>query len=272
MAVGLVFAIPLLHAQIAPFGISNNNLAPVETAPPDGWDSIVQLTADYNGLQQVPADATPRAGTFWTIIPGSGGMALPWPCMPPGVNPVTYEISSGIYLVDDTATTNPVTQADLEAQAIATVNVIGLVQTAAAIQQSAAMSRVMGLGAPFPGFGGGGGDAPALTNAPCVLPDYGTNLWLQITSISNVWVNLLVSNTVADVEYQILGRHRFAATPMGVRGVFVGIGSHQLDRHVCRGLQPDEQRPLLAGSVLAGQRQHWHPGLVAGVIFWLCRD
>ena len=222
MAVGLVFALPLLHAQIAPFGISNNNLAPVETAPSDGWDSIVCLTADYNSLPLLPADQTPSVGTFWTIVSGPNATALPYPCPPPGVNLPTYEISSGIFLVDDTASTNPITQADLEAQAIATVNVISQVQTATASQQMRAMSQAMGMGAPFPGFGGGGGDSPALTNAPYVAPNYGTNLWLQITSLSNNWVNLLVSNTEAGVEYEIVGTTNLLQSQWVSVGVLYG--------------------------------------------------
>ena len=140
-------------------------------------------------LPLLPANQAPSVGTFWTIVAGPSGTALPFPCPPPGVNLPTYEISTGIYLVDDTFSTNPVTQADLEAQATATVNVISQVQTATASQQMRSMSQATGMGFPFPG-GGGGGGSPALTNTPYVAPNYGSNLWLQITSLSNVWVNL----------------------------------------------------------------------------------
>ncbi len=222
MAVGLVFALPLLQAQIAPFGISNNSLPPVEAAPPDAWDSIVCLTADYNSLPLLPANQAPSVGTFWTIVAGPNKTALPFPCPPPGLNLPTYEISTGIYLVDDTFSTNPVTPADLEAQATATVNVISQVQTVVASQQMQSMSRAMGLGAPLPGFGGGGGGSPALTNAPYVAPNYGTNLWLQITSLSNVWVNLMVSNTVADVKYEIDGATNLLQAQWAFEGFLFG--------------------------------------------------
>ena len=175
MAVGLVFALPPLRAQIAPPGISNNNLAP------DAYDSIVCLTADYYNFPLLPADQTPRAGTFWTVIAGPGSTALPYPGPPPGVSLPIYVLASGIYLADDTAGPNPVTQADLEAQAVATVKVISLAQTAAAGQQL----QAMGLGAPIPGGGGTGGGTNTY-QGQINHPVYTTNsLWLQILGTTN---------------------------------------------------------------------------------------
>ncbi len=199
LAVGLVLSVHLLHGQIAPFGIYNGDHTAVQT---DSSDSIVQLTADTQGLQLIPPDQTPFFGTFWTIMPGAGPMALPFPCPPPGQNP-TYMITGGIYLVDETATTNAVTQADLAAQATAVVNVIAQVQAATASEQSLTLARATSDGIPAPG-GGAGGDA--VTNSPdgsTYTPQYGTNLWLQITSVPNVWLNLLISNTVPGTEYEI---------------------------------------------------------------------
>jgi hypothetical protein len=193
MAVGLVLVLPLLHAQIAPFGISNNNLAPVAAAPTDFIDSIVCLTADYNSLPLLPAGQAPVVGTFWTIVNGPITTALPFPCPPPGGNHPTYEISPGIYLVDDTAGANPVTPADLEAQAIATANVIAQVQTAAAGQQMQAMMRAAGDGLPgVPGGGGTGGTDG--WNGSINYPVCTTNdLWLQILGATNGTVGLVIN-------------------------------------------------------------------------------
>jgi len=221
LAVGLVVSVHLLHGQIAPFGISNNDLGPVQSASPDPADSIVQLTADAQGLQLLSPDQIPFSGTFWTIVPGPGTMALPFPCPPPGVNLPTYSIADGVYLVDDTATTNAVTQADLEAQATTVVNLIGQVQTAAGNQQSPMMARAMGDGVPFPSGGGTNSYSPDdLTNN--FVADYGTNLWLEITSISNVWVNLLVSNTVSDVKYEIDGTTNLTPAVWNFEGFLYG--------------------------------------------------
>jgi len=200
--VGLVLSVHLLHGQIAPFGIYNGDRTVVQT---DSSDSIVQLTADTQGLQLIPPDQTPFFGTFWTIMPGAGPMALPFPCPPPGQNP-TYMITGGIYLVDETATTNAVTQADLAAQATAVVNVIAQVQAATASEQSLTLARATSDGIPAPGGGAGSDD---VTNSPNgwtdTPPDYGTNLFLEITNLSGSWVNLVISNTAADVEYEIQG-------------------------------------------------------------------
>ena len=78
----------------------------------------------------------------------------------PGQNFPTFAmsdgISGGVFLVDATATTNAVSQADLAAQATATMNVIALVQTATASQPMGTLARPMaGLSFP-PGDGGSG--------------------------------------------------------------------------------------------------------------------
>ena len=114
LVAGLVFPVLLLHGEIAPDGILNRDLTP-ESVPPDSSDSIVQLTAEAQGLSLVSPDQVPLSGTFWTIMPGAGTLALPYPCPPLGVNLPTYALANGSYLVDNTASTNAVTQADLTA-------------------------------------------------------------------------------------------------------------------------------------------------------------
>jgi hypothetical protein len=220
----LFFTVQLLPAQIAPYGIANNDLGPVQSAPSDPSDSIVQLTADAQGLPPVPPDQVPLFGTFWTVIPGAGALAEPYPCPPPGVDLPTYALPDGSYLVDATATTNAITQADLAAQATLVVNLLGQAQTLAASQMVQPMSRAMAVGLPFPGAGGTNtyGDN-VVTNNPSITPiNYGTNLWLQIIGVSNVWANLLLSNTVADVEYEIQGLTNLTQTNWVSEGFVIG--------------------------------------------------
>jgi hypothetical protein len=215
LTVGLVFSVHLLQGQVAPFGIYSGNRGPVQPVQTDSGDSIVQLTAETYGLQLVPPeDIPPFASVYWVIESGASAMALPFPCPPPGVNP-TYAISDGIsggifgtvLLVDATATTNAVSQADLEAQATATVNVIAQVQAATANQQSLTMARAMDAGAPAPGGGtggdaGGSGSLPTNSFAPF---NPGTNLWLATLGISNNSTSLLLSNTAPDILFELLG-------------------------------------------------------------------
>ena len=50
---------------------------PVQSAQAD---SIVQITAEAQGLQLVSPDQVPRCGTFWWVMPGlGGGAAVPAP-------------------------------------------------------------------------------------------------------------------------------------------------------------------------------------------------
>jgi hypothetical protein len=67
---GLTASLHLLHAQ--------GTATAIQSTQPD---SIVQLTADAQGLAQVSPLNLPRAGTFWVIVPGYGGnvTALPYP-------------------------------------------------------------------------------------------------------------------------------------------------------------------------------------------------
>lgn len=53
-----------------------------------------------------------------------------------------------------------------------------------------------------PGFSGGGTNGVE-PHGETYTPDYGTNLWLEVTGITNTMVYLRLSNTVAAVEYQI---------------------------------------------------------------------
>ena len=54
-----------IHAQSDAIGSFNSNLALVQAAAPD---SIVQITADAQGLPLVSPGQAPRSGTFWWIL------------------------------------------------------------------------------------------------------------------------------------------------------------------------------------------------------------
>jgi len=175
MTAGLVFALPLLHAQPAFTGGVNAGLLPVQ-APLN--DSIVQITAEANGLAPVPPGLAPLAGTFW-VIQSASPEPEPWPMLPPGLNPpVVYALPDGSYLVD--ATTAPATPALLEAQAQAVVNLIGQAQTAQLNQQTRALARALG-------FEGLSDDDSSATFAPPLLTNL---LWLGNPAVSNAKVSL----------------------------------------------------------------------------------
>lgn len=112
---GLLF---ILHAQ--------------ETTP---TDSIVQITAESQGLELVAPEDWPRNGTFWLVMLG-GGIMAPLPCPPQDTSLPVYQIADGQFLVDATGgqvllnAAHSTVASALEAQADAVVNLIGRIQEA----------------------------------------------------------------------------------------------------------------------------------------------
>jgi len=95
ITLGLVmFTLPvILHAQLAV-----QSIGVAQSSPPD---SIVQITAEAEGLSQVDPSTLPLfASCWWTVFPG--GRPVPMPCPPNGLSVPIYKIVDGIYLVDET--------------------------------------------------------------------------------------------------------------------------------------------------------------------------
>ncbi len=167
---------------------------PVQSAQAD---SIVQITAEAQGLQLVSPDQVPRCGTFWWVMPGlGGGAAVPAPCPPLDQNAPIYAVTGNQFLVDDTLGRQPILstamsrrlgtsytmETALEAQASMVVNLIALIQTTVASQQM----RAMGMDVPSPGGAGGGSGGSGDYSGSYVPYMFNTNgLWLEITNVSN---------------------------------------------------------------------------------------
>jgi hypothetical protein len=125
-------------------------------AEPAPNDSIVQLAAEAQGLALVPPEQVPPEGTFWTVMPGSDGIIVPWPCAANLSLPI-YAIADGQFLVDATGgqvawnmepssaqTTTATVAGALLAEANAVVDLITQIQ-AAADQQAEAAVRGLSL-------------------------------------------------------------------------------------------------------------------------------
>jgi hypothetical protein len=212
----LVTGLDLLHAQTAVVGNFNSNLSLVQAAAPD---SIVQITADAQGLSLVSPGQAPRTGTFWWILPS--GTAVPAPCPPQNdlFAPI-YQLAAGQFLVDQTGgqipaiprrfgmqaqTTGSTAVSGLEMEADTVMSLITRVQMAAASQQM----RMMGMNLPMPGDGGGDDSGGTNGSSP-----YGfhytppTNgLWLEITNVSGGLAYLNLHNaTDAGGVYEIFSK------------------------------------------------------------------
>ena len=133
------------------------------------------------------------------------------PFLPTGSNAATaaWLIAPNQFLADDSGgalTVNPrrfglpanATAASVVvAQVQMLINLINEVQTTAANQQALALARAMGVTFPLPG---GSGDSDTNSNPSYGFnftpPDYGTNLWLAISSATNGLLSLVLSNTI----------------------------------------------------------------------------
>ena len=141
---GLFVALNPLHAQNT------------STVQPATSDSIVQLTADAQGLPLVSPEAVPNAGTFWVVTPGLDASSLaPYPCPPRNQTLPVYAITDSQFLVDATggrvmsSASQPVTSATLNAAmetlAVSVVDLISQVQDAQLAQDFGFASAAAGL-------------------------------------------------------------------------------------------------------------------------------
>jgi hypothetical protein len=181
-------------------------MQPVQAQP----DSVVQVVADAQGLSLVPPDQVPPDGTFWTVLPGpDGGITPPFPCPPLDPSLPIYAIADGQFLVDGTVggqaalntpqagrlTASSTSEAALEAQADAVINLITQIQTAEANRQMRTMARAMGMDVPCPGGDdsgdGGDGYSPMFSSTYTIDTN---GLWLEITNVSNGWSYLNLHN------------------------------------------------------------------------------
>ncbi|MEI7535040.1 MAG: hypothetical protein WCK57_11785, partial [Verrucomicrobiae bacterium] len=151
----LFIALNLLHAQLSRSGqaIAGESIeaTPIQasgevSAQPD---SIVQLTAEAQGLNLISPTDLPNGGTFWTLLPD--GLTAPFPCAPSDPNVPVYQIAEGQFIVDATGgqvtldaeqTNRSTVTAALATLAQTVVNLINQVQEA---QVTREIMAVMGL-------------------------------------------------------------------------------------------------------------------------------
>jgi hypothetical protein len=127
----------------------------ITSGPVTNPDSIVQITAESDGLSQVfPSDLS-RGGTYWWVMPC--GTAVPAPCLPQNVSVPIYQMASRQFLVDETGGVVPqpsgrqarlgISSATLIQEEINSVlNLIGLIQTNEQMQAATATATAMSAG------------------------------------------------------------------------------------------------------------------------------
>jgi hypothetical protein len=193
-------------------------------------DSIVQLTAEAQGLELIAPEALPPSGTFWVV--SSNGFTAPYPCFPGDSILPVYSIVDGIYLVDDSGglvnpnlRLNPFQpratsiESALEILAGSVVDLISQVQETELAQT---MARAFGLDVPMPGEGGGEGGGTNEFGAGFTMPDYGTNLWIAQVSVTNGALAGIGTNMEADIQYEIQSRTNLLQTDWQSEGFIFG--------------------------------------------------
>lgn len=234
----LLFAVlNLLYAQNVVVGGFNHIAAPVQPAPeqPSPPDSIVQITAEAQGLQLVAPADQPKYGTYWLVL---GNGIVPFPAPPKDTTQPVYAITDTQFLVDCTGgqvatpplrlgmqrqnMTASITSA-LEYQAGMITSLITQVQTREAQRQMRSMAMAMGI----PSFGGGDsgsgdGSGGVIANGSTFVQDYGANLWIAQTAVAAGYLTAIATNTQTDIQYEILSRTNLLQTDWQSEGFIFG--------------------------------------------------
>jgi hypothetical protein len=146
----------------------------------------------------VPANEVPMSGEFYSAqhspLSTSG-----WPPLPGNVNDLAaWNLGDNVWLLDD----------------------VTFDYTAAAIQASPTMA--MDAGTPYPGSGGGYGTNTYSPSGSLFTLNPGTNLWIAQETATNGNFTGILSNTVADVEYQLLSENDLNSTQWVSDGFVLG--------------------------------------------------
>ena len=174
LILGFIF---ILHAQ--------ETAMPVQTSAPD---SIVQVTAESQGLSLIAPSDLPEMGTFWMV--DSNGVLSPNPCPPPAAASLpVYDLTGdgSTFLVDATggqvATDGQQSVQDaLAALSDAVNNLISQVQTALAPRT---MARAFGMAAAM----------DSVSDLSPLAASFDTNqLWLEITNYDSNFAYLNLHN------------------------------------------------------------------------------
>ena len=184
-ALGITVAIILCLAARA-------QLATINVDQPPAPDSIIQITAEAQGLQLTPRDAVPRGSTFWLFLPNGGHVPLPCPMILS--NYPIYAITDNQYIMDGTGgqvtprrrlggrLVSSATIADaLEAQAQSVIDLI----TSTLDTQLRQAARALGFDVPSPGDGGGGGTNGVGGGSYSSYTFDKNLLWVEMMNVSN---------------------------------------------------------------------------------------
>jgi len=171
------------------------------------WSTASDLQVMLQTVEQtppLPPSAVPHFGTFYSAqhAPGS---ADAWPPLPANVRgTAVWDLGDNFYLLDDKAVNYSAKQ---------------IKQTKSAAKAGTMMAMEM----PSPGGGGSGGGTNDFN--PGIAPqDYGTNLWIANFALSSTNATGVLSNSTADIQYEIQYKNDLITDTQWQSGGFI-LGS-----------------------------------------------
>jgi hypothetical protein len=183
VGIGLIVGLHLLHAQETAMPVQSGTVSTVD------WNTASDLQVMLQAVEMMPetsADSLPRSGTFYSAqhAPGS---AQPWPPLPSGFGLPAWSLGDGFYLLDDQAVDYSLSISS---------------------RMAGGMTMMMDEGGGMlpPGYSGAysGGDTNVFySDSFNFNPDYGTNLWIAQVNVASNYFSGIVSNSVADIQYEL---------------------------------------------------------------------
>ena len=180
---GFVALCSLLHAQQTATPTQSGKVLTTATTDVSALSDLEVEVKAIEMTTPLPASAAPVAGNFYSTqhLPGT---ANEWPPLPENIKgtPI-WPLGGDFYLLDDaTVSYNPPATKKL---------------TASGTQMMASLS-------PDDGGDTNGVVGEALSSYTPLNLAASTNLWLAITNLANGTAYLMLSNTIADVQYEIV--------------------------------------------------------------------
>ena len=195
---GFIALAGFIQAQVATEPVQGGT-TPLAAANVD-WSSASDLEVMLQAVEATtpaPAESVPRGGTFYSAqFPN-------WPPLPGNIRNVpVWNLGDGSYLVDD----------------------LDVNYSQQPLNSSMMAGRMSALDAPLPGDGGSDDGTNSYTSngSSYVLSDYGTNLWIAQAGLLSGNLAGVVSNSSADISYEIQSKENLLQTNWNSEGFILG--------------------------------------------------
>jgi hypothetical protein len=194
---GLIASLVFIRAQTVNKSLSIGKISLDD--PNVNWNAFSDFEVELMAVEAttpLPAEAVARASGYYSAQYPN------WPPLPANLNGLPlWSLGDGIYLLDDR---------QFDYAAVSSVN--------------AQRMSTMAMEPLLPGDGGDGGTYQLMSGASGFAVDYSTNLWIANFALSSNNAVGILSNSVADISYEIQYKHNLATDTQWLSAGFV-LGS-----------------------------------------------